>query len=48
MSKKKEKRKTIKKKTEVKDSQKELIIKTKSDWIKKGLVNKKNQEKNKD
>ena len=36
MSKKRQKRKTIKKKTEVEDSQKELIIKTKSDWIKKG------------
>ena len=45
MSKKRQKRKTIKKKTEVEDSQKELIIKTKSDWIKKGLVNKKSYEK---
>ena len=34
-----------KKKTEVEDSQKELIIKTKSDWIQKGLVNKKTYEK---
>ena len=45
MSQKRQKRKTIKKKTEVEDSQKELIIKTKSDWIKKGLVNKKTYEK---
>ena len=41
----KKRRKTNKKKTEVEDSQKELIIKTKSDWIKKGLVNKKSYEK---
>jgi len=41
----KRRRKTNKKKTEVEDSQKELIIKTKSDWIKKGLVNKKSYEK---
>ena len=40
-----QKRKTIKKKTEVEDSQKELIIKTKSDWIRKGLVNKKSYQK---
>ena len=33
--------KIIKKKTEIEESQKELIIKTRSDWIKKGLVNKK-------
>jgi len=46
MAQKRQKRKTIKKKTEVEDSQKELIIKTKSDWIKKGLVNKKSYEKN--
>ena len=39
------KRKTIKKKTEIEESQKELIIKTRSDWIKKGLVNKKSYEK---
>ena len=32
-------------KTKIEESQKELIIKTKSDWIKKGLVNKKNYEK---
>ena len=37
----KKRRKTNKKKTEIEDSQEELIIKTKSDWIKKGLVNKK-------
>ena len=37
----KRKRETNKQKTEIEDSQKELIIKTKSDWIKKGLVNKK-------
>ena len=41
----KKRRKTSKQKTEVKDSQKELIIKTKSDWKKKGLVNKKSYEK---
>ena len=41
----KRKRETNKQKTEIKDSQKELIIKTKSDWIKKGLVNKKIYEK---
>ena len=41
MSKKRQKRKTIKKKTKIEESQKELIIKTRSDWIKKGLVNKK-------
>ena len=41
----KRKRKTNKQKTEIEDSQKELIIKTKSDWIKKGLVNKKSYEK---
>ena len=46
----KKKRKTIKRKRkqnkfEVKESQKEPIIKTKSDWIKKGLVNKKEYEK---
>ena len=39
-------RKKIKnKKIEIEESQKELIIKTKSDWIKKGLVNKKSYEK---
>jgi len=47
---KRSKKKTIKrrrklKKFKVKESQKELIIKTKSDWIKKGLVNKKEYEK---
>ena len=42
----KRRRKTKKKKTEVEVSQKELIIKTKSDWIKKGLVNKKVIKKN--
>ena len=41
----KKRRKTNNKKNEVRDSQEELIIKTKSDWIKKGLVNKKNYEK---
>ena len=41
----KRRRKIIKKKTEIEESQKELIIKTRSDWIKKGLVNKKNYEK---
>ena len=39
------KNKKIKKKTKVEGSQKELILKTKSDWIKKGLVNKKEYEK---
>ena len=45
----KKNRKTTKKKvrkiTKVEESQKELIIKTRSDWIKKGLVNKKEYEK---
>ncbi len=43
MPKKSKKRKTTKKKKKFKvvESQKELVIKTKSDWIKKGLVNKK-------
>ena len=46
----KKKRKTIKKKKKqnkftIEESQKELIIKTKSDWIKKGLINKKAYEK---
>ena len=46
----KKKRKTTKKKrankkSKVENSQKELIIKTKSDWVKKGLVNKKKYEK---
>jgi len=45
MSKRSQKRKTNKKKTEVEDSQKELTIKTKSNWIKSGLVNKKSYEK---
>jgi len=50
MAKRSKKRKTIKRrrkprKIKVKESQKELIIKTKSDWIKKGLVNKKEYEK---
>ena len=45
MTKRRQKRKTNKKKTEIEDSQKELIIKTKSDWIQKGLVNKKSYEK---
>ena len=47
----KKKRKTTKKKKrqkklKVEESQKELIIKTKSDWIKNGIVNKKNMKKN--
>ena len=46
----KKNRKTTKKKvrkiTQVEESQKELIIKTRSDWIKKGIVNKKEYEKN--
>ena len=46
MLKRRQKRKTSKIKTEIEDSQKELIIKTKSDWIKKGLVNKKVMKKN--
>ena len=41
----KKKRKTTKKKLEIEESQKELIIKTKSDWIKNGIVNKKKYEK---
>ena len=46
----KKKRKTTKKnkiknKFKVEESQKELIIKTRSDWIKKGLINKKGYEK---
>ena len=39
------KKKKRKKKLEVEESQKELIIKTKSDWIKNGIVNKKKYEK---
>ena len=39
------KNKKVKKKFIVEESQKELIIKTKSDWINKGLVNKKVYEK---
>ena len=42
---KKRRKKTKNKKRETEESQKELIIKTKSDWIKKGLVNKKTYEK---
>ncbi len=47
MVKKSKKRKTAKKKKKIKDkaSQKELVIKTKSDWVKKGLVDKKTYEK---
>ena len=47
MVKKSKKRKTAKKKKKFKaeESQKELVIKTKSDWVKKGLVNKKTYEK---
>ena len=46
----KKKRKTTKKnkiknKFKVEESQKELIIKTRSDWIKKGLVSKRGYEK---
>ena len=46
----KKERKTIKKKKKqkkfkIEESQKELIIKTKPDWIKKGLVNKKGYKK---
>ena len=39
------KKKKFAKKFKIEESQKELIIKTKSDWIKKGLVNKKEYEK---
>ena len=39
------KKKKVKKEFKVEESQKELIIKTRSDWIKKGLVNKKEYEK---
>ncbi len=35
----------MKKKINLKESKKELIIKTKSDWIRKGLINKKKYEK---
>ena len=42
---KRSRKKPKKKKTETKQTPKELIIKTKSDWIKKGLVNKKIYEK---
>ena len=45
MVKKSKKRKTAKKKFKAEGSQKELVIKTKSDWVKKGLVNKKTYEK---
>ena len=38
---KRRRKKANKKKTETEQAPKELIIKTKSDWIKKGLVNKK-------
>ena len=31
----------VKEKIKIEESQKELVIKTRSDWIKKGLVNKK-------
>ena len=43
MTKKKKRKKN--KKIKLEDTQKEIIIKTKSDWIKKGLVNKKTYEK---
>ena len=39
------KKKKVRKKFKVEESQKELIIKTRSDWIQKGLVNKKEYEK---
>ena len=45
MVKKSKKRKAAKKKFKAEGSQKELVIKTKSDWVKKGLVNKKTYEK---
>ena len=38
-------RKKVKKRFKLEQSQKELILKTKSDWAKKGLVNKKEYEK---
>ena len=41
----KTKKKKVKKKFKVEESQKELIIKTRSDWIQKGLVNKKEYAK---
>ena len=42
---KRSRKKTNKKKDEIKETPKELIIKTKYEWIKKGLVNKKIYEK---
>ena len=42
---KKTKKKKVRNKLNVEESQKELIIKTRSDWIQKGLVNKKEYEK---
>ena len=45
MARRSKKKKKVKKKFKVEESQKELIIKTKSDWIKKGFVNKKEYEK---
>ena len=42
---KRSRKKSKKKKTEIEKTPKELIIKIKSDWIKKGLVNKKIYEK---
>ncbi len=42
---KKTKKKKVRNKFKVEESQKELIIKTRSDWIQKGLVNKKEYEK---
>ena len=42
---KKTKNKKVRNKFKVEESQKELIIKTRSDWIQKGLVNKKEYEK---
>ena len=41
----KRRKKITKEKIEIEESPKELIIKTKSDWIKKGLVSKKSYEK---
>jgi len=45
MTNKKNSKKKIKEKSKFEDLQKELIIKTKSDWIKKALINKKKYEK---
>ena len=45
MARRSKKKKKVKKKFKVEESQNELIIKTKSDWVKKSLVNKKGYEK---